>query len=668
MRVEETLGKQQTTPSPTRMWSAAECCGLLRRGGRDYNPHTQTSRNEATVAEGPSDAGDTPVPEWDRGQRLDSWKEIAGYLKRHVTTVQRWERQEGLPVHRLVHDKLGSVHAYTVELDVWWRERTKRVELEEAATQAPSLAPDPAHSVDRDLVLAASRSVLHRLTSRSRSTGFALAAFVLAATVVGLLIARGSSRDRLDVPSARIQSVAILPLANLSREPDQQYFVDGMTEALITELAKIQSLTVISRTSVMRYKDNTKPLREIARELNVEGVVQGAVVRSGRRVRITAQFVDARSDRHLWAETYERDLNDVLALQGDIARAVAGAVQVTLTPQEQRHLPSTRSVDVEAYDAYLMGRYFWNKRTADGFQKAVAFFQTAIAKDPRYAAAYAGLADCYLVGGREEQPKEVLQMARAAALKALEIDPDLAEARSALAGVRLRYDFDWRGAEEEQQRALALDPNYAPAHLRYSQYLSFRERFAEALREARRAEQLDPFSVMVRKNTAFVLYWARQYDEALQHYRKVLEMEPTFPQALREIGLVYEQKGMFSQSIAVLRKSVGLPGNYFTPMSIADLGHVYASSGSEREARTMLSELHERSRKHYVSAFDIAVIHAGLRDKAQALAWLDKAYDDRSFFLVSLNVDPRFDLLRAEPRFRALVQRVGLPAKPVQGS
>jgi TolB-like protein len=632
-----------------------------------YNLHTRFEEANP-VAEGPSNGDDTPVPESDRGQRLDSWKEIAGYLKRHVTTVQRWERQEGLPVHRLVHDKLGSVYAYTSELDDWWRNRAERVEHAEREVQPPSFGADLEDAADVDAALAGSATVQRPLASRLGSTGFALAAFVLAATVVGLLIARGSSRDRLDVPSARIQSVAILPLANLSREPDQQYFVDGMTEALITELAKIQSLTVISRTSVMRYKDNTKPLREIAGELNVEGVVQGAVVRSGRRVRITAQLVDARSDRHLWAETYERDLNDVLALQGEIARAVAGAVQVTLTPHEQRQLASTRSVNVEAYDAYLMGRYLWNKRTADGFQKAVGHFETAIAKDPRYAAAYAGLADCYLAGGREDQPKEVIQRARAAALKALEIDPDLAEARSALAGVKLRYDFDWRGAEEEQQRAIALDPNYATAHSRYSQYLSFRERFEEALREARRAEQLDPFSVVVRKNTAFVLYWARRYDEALQHYRKVLEMEPTFPQALREIGLVYEQKGMFPQSIAVLRQSVGLPGNYFTPMSTADLGHVYAISGSERDARTMLSELHERSRAQYVSAFDMAVIHAGLGDTAQALAWLEKAYDDRSFFLVSLNVDPRFDHLRAEPRFRALVQRVGLPTKPVQGS
>jgi TolB-like protein/lipopolysaccharide biosynthesis regulator YciM len=602
------------------------------------------------------------------GQRLDSWKEIAGYLKRHVTTVQRWERQEGLPVHRHVHDKLGSVYAYTSELDDWWRNRAERVEHAEREVQPPSLGADLEDAADADAALAGSATVHGHLASRLGSTGFALAAFILAATVVGLLIARGGGRDRLDVSPARIQAIAILPLANLSREPDHDYFVDGITEALITELAKIQSLTVISRTSVMRYKENMKPLREVARELNVDGVVQGAVVRSGERVRITAQLVDARSDRHLWAETYERDLNDVFALQGELARAVAGAVQVTLTPQQQRHLASTHSVDMEAYDAYLIGRYFWNKRTADDFQKAVGYFRTAIAKDPGYAAAYAGLADCYLVGGREDQPKEVIQMARAAALKALEIDPDLAEARSTLAGVKLRYDFDWRGAEEEQQRAIALAPNYAMAHLRYSQYLSFRERFDEALREARRAEQLDPLSVMVRKNTAFVLYWARQYDEALQHYQKVLEMEPTFPQALREIGLVYEQKGMFPQAIAVLRRSVGLRGNYFTPMSTADLGHMYAISGSEREARKLLSELHRLSEQTYVSAFDVAVINAGLRDKAQALAWLERAYDDRSFFLVSLNVDPRFDHLRGEPRFRAVVQRIGLSPKPVQGS
>jgi TolB-like protein len=641
------------------------CCRMkpiaAARVGR-YNLHTRF-KEASPVAEDPVNGSGTPVPVSGPGQRLDSWKEIAGYLKRHVTTVQRWERQEGLPVHRHVHDKLGSVYAYTSELDEWWRNRAGRVEHAEREVQSPSLGPDPEDTADVDAALARPATVQRSLPSRLGSTSYALAGFVLAAAMVGLLIARGTGRDRLDVSSARIQTVAILPLANLSRESDQEYFVDGITEALITELAKIRSLTVISRTSVMRYKENTKPLREIARELEVDGVVQGAVVRSGGRVRITAQLIDARSDRHLWAETYERDLDDVLALQGEIARAVASAVQVTLTPQEQRHLASTRSVNVEAYDAYLMGRYLWNKRTADGFEKAVEYFQTAIAIDPRYAAAYAGLADCYLAG-REDRPKDVIEMARAAALKALEIDPDLAEARSALAGVKLRYDFDWRGAEEEQRRAIALDSNYATAHTRYSQYLSFRGRFDEALREARRAEQLDPFSVMVRKNTAFVLYWARQYDEALQHYRKVLEMEPTFPQALREIALVYEQKEMFPQSIAVLRKSVGLPGNYFTPMSMADLGHVYAISGRNREARTMLSELHELSRKEYVSAFDIAVIHAGLGDKAQALAWLDKAYDDRSFFLVSLNVDPRFDNLRAEPRFRALVQRIGLPATP----
>jgi tetratricopeptide (TPR) repeat protein len=253
-------------------------------------------------------------------------------------------------------------------------------------------------------------------------------------------------------------------------------------------------------------------------------------------------------------------------------------------------------------------------------------------------------------------------MARAAALKALEIDPDLAEARSALAGVKLRYDYDWRGAEEEQLRAIASNANYATAHLRYSQYLSFRERFDEALREARRAEHLDPLSVVARKNTAFVLYWARQYDEALQRYRKVLDMEPTFPQALREIGLVYEQQGLFSQSIAALEGALRGPGNYFATTTTADLGHVYAASGNQRQARKILSEL--LSQKRYVSAFDIAVIHAGLAERAEALKWLEKAYDERSFFLVSLNIDPRFDHLRAEPRFRALVQRIGLTTTP----
>lgn len=439
-----------------------------------------------------------------------------------MTTVQRWERQESLPVHRHVHDKLGSVYAYTVELDEWWRNRPETGEQEEAKRQSPSLGAGPEHSVYSESPLPGSPSVRWR-SSRMRSTGIALAALFVAAVAIGLLIASGGGREGWLVgPSARIRAVAILPLANLSRDADQEYFADGITEALITELAKVKALTVISRTSVMRYKGGTKPLREIAHELKVEGVVQGAVVRSGRRVRITAQLVDARSDRHLWAETYERDLHDVLALQGEIAHAVARAVQVTLTPQHV-HQASTHSVNVEAYDAYLMGRYLWNKRTADGFQKAIKYFRTAIGKDQRYAAAYAGLADCYL-NWRGDAPRQAMQAARTAALKALEIDPDLAEGHSTLAGVKLRYDLDWRGAEEEQQRAIALNPNYATAHQRYSQYLSFRERFDEALREARRAEELDPFSVAVRKNTAFVLYWARQYDQAMEQYRKVLEM------------------------------------------------------------------------------------------------------------------------------------------------
>jgi TolB-like protein/Tfp pilus assembly protein PilF len=502
--------------------------------------------------------------------------------------------------------------------------------------------------------------VPHWLTRRLGSPRAAFAGFVLAALGIGLLVSGRAARDaRLDAPSARMQAIAVLPLANLSRDPEQEYFADGITEALITELAKVKGLMVISRSSVMRYKGGTKPLHEVARELNVEGVVQGAVLRSGGRVRITAQLVDARSDRHLWAETYERDLHDVLALQGEVAWSVARAVQLTLTPQEQS-IPSARSVNVEAYDDYLMGRYLWNKRTADGFQKAVAYFQAAIEKDPKYAAAYAGLADCYLVGGRDDQPKQVIKAARAAAMKALEIDPDLAEAHSTLAGVKLRYEFDWQGAEEEQRRALALNPNYATAHLRYSQYLAFRERLDEALQEARRAEELDPFSVIVRKNTAFVLYWARRYDEAMERYRKVLEMEPSFPQALREIGLVYEQKRMYPEAIAALQRVIGAPGDYLTMTNTADLGHVYAVSGSKPQAWKILNELEELSDKRYVSAFDLAVIYAGLGDKAEALGWLEKAYDDRSFFLVSLNVDPRFDDLRGEPRFRGLVQRVGL--------
>jgi tetratricopeptide (TPR) repeat protein len=318
--------------------------------------------------------------------------------------------------------------------------------------------------------------------------------------------------------------------------------------------------------------------------------------------------------------------------------------------------------NTEAYRLYLKGRYFWNKRTVDGFEKAIEYFQQAINLDPNYALAYSGLADCYaLFSAGLLPPKEAMAKAKAAATKAVEIDDTLSEAHASLASVKHLYDLDWSGAEREFKRAIELNPNYAIAHLWYSHILSAVGRHNEAVAEAKRALELEPVSVLMGKNVGHILYEARQYDQALEYYKKALEMDPSFAQAQREIGLVYEQKGMYQEAMTALQKLLSLSGRYATATHKADLGHVYAVSGKSGEALKVLNELQEESKHHYVSPYDIAVIYTGLGEKEQALEWLEKVYEDRSYFLMWLSNDPRLDSLRSEPRFADLLRRVGLP-------
>jgi serine/threonine-protein kinase len=459
-----------------------------------------------------------------------------------------------------------------------------------------------------------------------------------------------------------LESLAVLPLDNLSHDSSQAYFVDGMTEALIADLSKIQALRVVSRRSVMRYKAVAKPLPEIARELHVDAIVEGSVIHAGDRVRVTVELIEAATDRHVWGETYDRRLGDVLGLQSEVARAVARAVRVTLTPEEQARLPVARPVNVQAHTAYLVGRYFWNQRTPEGLAKAAEHFAQAIKEDPRYALGYAGLADYYnvLPFYKRVAPRDVFPKAQAAAETALALDDGLAEAHASLAFVKAYYDWDWAGAEREFRRALALNPSYGAAHHSYSRMLAAMGRFDEALAELRRAEQVEPISPVLKANAAMTLFFARRYDDAIQRLQELLELDSTYGVAHWGLGLAYEQKGLYPRAIAELEQA--LVRSKRDPNTLSSLGHVYAVAGRRPEASHLVDELAKQARQGYVSAFFFALIYAGRGETDQAIAALSQAAEERSTLLVYVRMDPRFAQLHSDPRFRALLRRIGLPS------
>jgi serine/threonine protein kinase/TolB-like protein/Tfp pilus assembly protein PilF len=496
-------------------------------------------------------------------------------------------------------------------------------------------------------------------------TGVA-ATLVLASVLIGLNVA--GLRDRLwrvvggaREPPLRIQSLAVLPLENLMGDPAQEYFVDGMTEELIATLGKLSALRVISRTSVMQYKGTRKPLPQIGRELDVDAVVEGSVLRAGDRVRITAQLIQAPTDRHLWAESYDRDLRDILALQGEVAQAIAREVQATLTPQERTGLASVRPVDPAAHEDYLKGRYYWNKRTAADLKKSIEYFQQAIQKDPGYAQAYAGLADSYAVlpNYSSTSPQEAYPKAKAVAEKALQFDDTIAEAYACLAEVAASYDYDWVSADRQFKRAIELDPNSATAHQWYAVMLARTAKHERALAEIRRAEELDPLSLIINMNVAWMLYFARQYDRGVEQLRKTLELDPNFFAAHDMLGMIYTRKGMVQQGVDEIKKAISLSGG--DPNIKGELGNAYAVAGRRKQALEILDELSALSKRSYFSSCFIASIYAGLGDRDHAFARLEKAYTERDTWLSFLKVDPAFDPLRSDPRFQGLLRRMKFP-------
>ena len=467
-------------------------------------------------------------------------------------------------------------------------------------------------------------------------------------------------RSRGHAPTG-IRSLAVLPLENLSADASQNYFADGMTDELITDLAQISALRVISRTSVMVYKGARKPLPQIARELNVDAVVEGTVLRSGDQVRITAQLIDASTDKHLWSQSYEGELRDSLALQNTVARAIADQIRINLTPREQAALKNAKVVNPEAYESYLKGRYFWNKRTADGLKVALAYFNQAIEEDPKYAQAYSGLADTYALLGDWQYavmtPKEAFPKAKAAAIKALELDSALGEAHNSLAFVLDGFDWDFDAAGKEFRRAIELNPGYATAHHWYAWHLSLLGRYDEAIAEMRKAENLDPLSLIINADLAELLVLAHSYDESIEQSRKTIEMDPNFALAHNQLAQAYLQKNMYAEAVAELQKAVQLSAGSST--CIANLARAYVLSGNRSDAEKLLSDLKKRSNPGHSNASEIAMIYASLGDTDQAMNWLEKGYEER--FNPGVLLRPGFDPLRSDSRFQNLVHRIGLP-------
>jgi TolB-like protein/DNA-binding winged helix-turn-helix (wHTH) protein/Tfp pilus assembly protein PilF len=521
----------------------------------------------------------------------------------------------------------------------------------------------PARSADAEVPSAATPAAARGRSSASRVVAIAgvLGVAALAAYWMG---ARPGPRTQ---PVRRV-TLAVLPFDNLSGEADQEYLSDGLTEEMITQLARLapDRLRVTARSSTWKYKRADRDIARIREELGADYVLEGSLRRAGARVRVTAQLVQVVDQSHIWAETYDRELRDVLVLESEVARAVARAIAMTLAPEAEARLARARPVRPESYQDYLRGRYFLNRRTAAALRQALAYFQQAVAADPGYAPAYSGLADCYWSLGASSvvgalPPRQAMPEAKAAALKALEIDGTLAEAHASLANVLLLYDWDLTASEKEYKRALDLDPDYTAAHHWYSHCLLPLGRTEESLAESRRALELEPLSLVINVHLGWHYLYARQYDQAIDQFRRAIELDPTFPQAQRYAAWGFLQKGRHEEAIAALRAAVkGLGGQSEVE---AELGYALAVAGRRAEARAVLEGLSQPSSGRYVSPYAVALVDAGLGDRDQALAWLDKAYEERSDYMPYLGLEPMLDPLRSDPRFGALVRRVGLPLR-----
>jgi len=478
-----------------------------------------------------------------------------------------------------------------------------------------------------------------------------------------------SSTPSEDLTTGRLHnppSIAVLPFVNLSSDPENEYFCDGLAEELLNALAKIDDLKVTARSSAFSFKDKNVEVSDIARVLNVGAILEGSVRKSGNRLRITVQLVDAASGFHLWSERYDREMEDIFGVQDEITLAVVDALKLKLLGDQKDEVLKRYTENSGAYQAYLKGRFHWHKRSLEGLNRSKDYFEYALELDPRYALAYSGLADSYAVLGIAEYgilpPREAMPKAKAAALKALAIDDTLAEAQSTLAHVRAFYEWDWPGAEQDFKRAVELNPNYSLSHHWYALFLAAMGRHDEAIEAERRAQQIEPLSLIINKNVGTILYYAGQLEPSIEQYQRTIELEANFARTRVYLGVAYMKQGKYEKAVCEYEEAIRLSGAGSVPYAL--LAHTHALSGNHVEANRMLELLKERRRQEYVPAFNIALIYVGLGQADAAFEWLEEAFAERSSWLVSLKIEPMLDVLRPDPRFAELLGRIGLPEGP----
>jgi TolB-like protein/Tfp pilus assembly protein PilF len=625
------------------------------------------------------------------GRKLDAWKEIADYLDREVRTVQRWEKTEHLPVHRHEHQKKSSVYAYTSELDEWVKKRqpVDDPEADAAFEPEPDLENVSAESENSGADLASQPAAVTAVEDSSDSRADTKASVrkwkrvtLLTTVAVAIFTVAYVALHGIQPVAPRQKKVrlVVIPFANFSGDPKQDYFSAGLTDEMITRLGSLdpQRLGVIAAASSNALAG--KPIAEIGRALDVQYALEGSVRRDGNRVRIDAQLIQVSDQTHLWADSYNRDLNDILRVQDEVASAVATQISLALNPSNEKasRSPGQSKIDnlpingrdymnfqlhpfsAEAYDAYLRGRFYWTNR--GDLHKSMEAYQQAIQKDPQFALAYAGLASTYALLGQvpydDLAPSDAKPKAREAANRALELDPDLAQAHAVLGNVAFSYEWDFEKAEQEFQRAISLGPNSPTSHLWFSHYCIVRNRLPQALEENSRTLELDPVSPLFNTVRAEIEYNSRNYDAGIEQGRRTLEQYPSYWLAYIWLGSSYREKKMYAEALDQFSRGRQLSGDH--PVMVALYGHALAVSGDTAGARKALADLQHLAQSRYVSSLYFAAIYTGLGEKSNALDRLDKAYKERSDRLLYLGVDPISDPLRSEPRFTQLLHKIGI--------
>lgn len=588
--------------------------------------------------------------------------EVSGELERIVSKALTKKREER---YQTARDLLIDLRNLKLKLEVGAEiDRTGPPELRAASSLAsgrstPATISQPAEAASPAATQSASSAeyIVSGIKRHRLAVLIAVGVLIVAGVGLGLYL-RGRNTE------VAIESIAVLPFQNRSPETDSDYLSDGLSESLIYGLSRLPKLRVSPTSSVFRYKGKEIDPVKVGQELGVDAVLSGRIVQRGDNLTISAELLDVRHNRLLWGEQYDRKMSELLVTQREIAHEIVEKLKLKVSGEDKgpaRHYTESS----EAYQLYLKGRFHWNKRTGEALKKAIDYFNQAIEKDPGFALAYAGLADCYVVPANRLPPREAMPKAKAAARRALELDETLAEAHTTLGRVLATYDWDWAGAKKEYQRAIELNPRYAIAHQWYGGYFEAMGHRSEAIAERKLSQELDPLSPIVNFEFGNALYYAREYDQAIDQFLKTLELDPNFPPAQQFLPAALEQKKMYDQSIAEFKKAIPLLAGSEGGMTKGGLGHVYAVTGKKAEAQALIDELKQLSSRQYVSANSIALIYAGLGDKDQAFAWLEKAYEERSFQMQWLGVEPRWDNLRSDPRFADLLRRVGLPQQAV---